>query len=67
MLKVSEVAERLRVKPLTVYRWIRDGKLVAIKIDGILRIEDEAYAQFIREGKGRKTGTVATSENIRNS
>ena len=67
MLKVNEVAERLRVKPLTVYRWIKSGKLVAIKIDGILRIEDEAYAQFIREGKDRKTGTVATSENIRNS
>ena len=51
MLKVNEVAERLRVKPLTVYRWIKSGKLVAIKIDGILRIEDEAYARFIGKGK----------------
>ena len=67
MLKVNEVAERLRVKPLTVYRWIKSGKLVAIKIDGILRIEDEVYAQFIGKGKDRKTGTVATSENTHNS
>ena len=52
MITVNEVAERLRVKPLTVYRWIKAGKLDALKIDGILRIEEKAYARFI----GKKDG-----------
>jgi len=47
MLTVKEVAEKLRVKPLTVYRWIKAGKLDALKIDGIIRVEDEAYRKFL--------------------
>ena len=29
-----EVAERLRLNPLTVQRWIREGKLQATKLPG---------------------------------
>ena len=47
LLKVNEVADRLRVTPLTVYRWISSGKLKALRIDGILRIEEETLDRFI--------------------
>ena len=47
LLTISEVAERLKVHPQTVYRWIYKGKLEARKIDGILRIDEEAYYRFI--------------------
>ena len=47
MLTVEEVAERLKVTPRTVYRWIDDGKLKALKIQGIVRITEDEYSQFI--------------------
>lgn len=31
MLRVKEVADRLRVHPATVYRWIADGRLPAVR------------------------------------
>jgi len=49
MLKVKEVAERLKVHPQTVYGWIAEGKLKAHKIAGIIRIKEEEYEEFIRE------------------
>lgn len=52
MLTVNEVAEKLRVTPRTVYRWIKSERLEALKIDGIIRIEEEAYNRFI--GKGNR-------------
>jgi len=51
MLTVNQVAEKLKVHPQTVYRWIYKGKLKAMKIDGIVRIKEEAYNRFIGEHK----------------
>ena len=48
MLTVKEVADRLKVHPITVYRWIAKGKLKALRINGILRVPEEVYYQFIR-------------------
>jgi len=54
MLTVREVAERLRVSPATVYRWVRRGKLEALRIGGTTRIEEEALSEFIEKAKGRR-------------
>lgn len=51
MLTVNEVAERLKVHPQTVYRWIYTGKLKSIKIEGGVRITEEQYEEFIKGGK----------------
>lgn len=48
MLTVEEVAERLKVTPRTVYRWINEGKLKALKIQGIVRITEETYLNFLK-------------------
>ncbi len=47
MLTVKAVASRLKVQPQTAYRWTSAGKLEGIKIEGILRIEEEAYNRFV--------------------
>ena len=47
MLTVNEVANKLRVTPRTIYRWIKAGKLDAIKLGGVVRIEEDAYNRFI--------------------
>jgi excisionase family DNA binding protein len=38
LLTVPEVAERLRMTAMTIYRWIDDGKLPAIQIGKHYRI-----------------------------
>jgi excisionase family DNA binding protein len=50
MLTVKEIAEKLKVDRMTVYRWIREGKLKATKICGIVRITEQDLADFI-DGK----------------
>jgi excisionase family DNA binding protein len=51
VLTVKDVAEKLKVHPQSVYRWIYAGKLEAIKIHGVLRIEEKAYERFIHKGR----------------
>jgi len=51
MLTVREVAEQLKVHEQTVYRWIRQKKLKAIKIDGIVRIREDDFNRFVRGGE----------------
>lgn len=42
----EEIAERYRVKTATVWGWIRNGRLRAVRIGGLYRITEEAMAQF---------------------
>lgn len=37
--KVSEVAEILHMNRITIYKWIKQGKIKAIEINGQLRID----------------------------
>jgi len=53
MLTVMEVARRLGVSRMTVYRWIKRGKLKALRMDGTIRIEEEALNEFIEKAKER--------------
>jgi excisionase family DNA binding protein len=58
MLRVKEVADRLRVHPATVYRWINDGHLPAVRYGkpvvagtarrggGAIRVPEEALTDF---------------------
>jgi excisionase family DNA binding protein len=39
-LTVPEVAARLRMTPMTIYRWIEDGKLPALQIGKHYRIRE---------------------------
>jgi excisionase family DNA binding protein len=51
MLTVQEVADKLKVRRNTVYRWIRAGKLKALKISGgTVRIDEADLEEFIKGG-----------------
>ena len=52
-LTVAEVAERLRVYPGTVKRWLREGKLVGIQLGDRAgwRIAEEDLAAFLDRQK----------------
>ena len=43
---VKEVAEKLKVKPNTVYQWLRRGKLKYWKIGGAIRISSNTLNKF---------------------
>jgi excisionase family DNA binding protein len=41
MKTIKEVAREMRVSTNTVYKWVKRGKLRAVKIDKIIRIPEE--------------------------
>jgi excisionase family DNA binding protein len=50
LLTVVEVAEWARVRPKTVYRWIKDGRLEAIQFGPrTFRIPEDAIGKFLNK------------------
>lgn len=45
---VNETALMFGVKPLTVRRWIKEGKIKAIKVVGSVRIPEEELEKFMK-------------------
>lgn len=52
-LKASEVAKRLSVNVMTIYRYIKSGKLMAYKIGKEFRIEQIEFERFLESVKTR--------------
>jgi excisionase family DNA binding protein len=53
-LTAQEVAQHLRVNPVTIYRAIQRGELEAVRLGGSrLRVRPEAVGQFIESTKER--------------
>ena len=50
-LNVKEVAMRLSVKPVTIYKWLREGKLKGtyFKIGGVYRFKKELLHNIIED------------------
>ena len=46
LYRCDEVADRYGVKVITVWDWIRKGRLVAIKMPKGYRISEEALAKY---------------------
>jgi len=45
---VDELADKLRVNRMTIYRYIKAGKLVAYKFGKEFRIKKEDYLSFLK-------------------
>lgn len=58
-LTASEVAERLRVEPSTVYRWAREDVLASVTVGGVVRFPADAVDRLIEAG--RRDTTQAAS------
>ena len=48
-LSVKEVAMRLSIKPVTLYKWLREGKLKGtyFKLGGVYRFKESALHDII--------------------
>ena len=52
LLTPEQVSKNLRVSVFTVYRWIKSGKLKAIKLTPrLFRIEEKDFNQFLKKHK----------------
>lgn len=49
LFNISQVAFILKVHPLTIRRYIREGKLKAIKIGGNVRVKESDLQNFNKE------------------
>jgi excisionase family DNA binding protein len=47
----KEVATALKVHPLTITNWIKEGKLEAFKINRVVRVTEEAISAMMKGGK----------------
>jgi len=54
--KVKAVSDHFQVTTRTVYQWIRDGQLDAIRVSGRLRVTEEAVQKITRLARERKAG-----------
>jgi excisionase family DNA binding protein len=59
-LTVSEVSNLLRLSVLTIYKYIREGKLTAFDFGGHYRISDQSLNEFINS---HRTDHKEESEN----
>lgn len=51
----QEVAKRFKVTYLTVFRWIKAGKLKAFKVGKQYRVKQEDLEAFIEQSKSERT------------
>jgi len=50
----QELADKLRVNIMTIYRYIKAGKLKAYKIGKDFRIEEKEFASFMNDARTDK-------------
>jgi PTS system nitrogen regulatory IIA component len=56
LLTIDDVAEFLQVNPMTIYAWVRDGKIPAFKIGKVWRFKKEEIEKWLKGKKYKKTG-----------
>ena len=47
-LTVAEVAARMRVSKMTVYRLVHSGELEAVRVGRSFRVRDDAVQEYLR-------------------
>ena len=53
-LTAEEVAKTLKVNIMTIYRWIKAGKIGAYKIGKEFRIDKKALDSFLSDARTKK-------------
>jgi len=54
LMKVKDVANRLKVTTKTVYRKITGGELSVIRLGGSIRISEEALNDYLNNNQGMR-------------
>ncbi len=51
MLTIQQVTDRLQIADETVYRYIRQGKLKAVRVGGLWRVRESDLERFLQGGQ----------------
>lgn len=51
MLTLQQVAKKLNMHYMTIYYWVRDGKLPAMQFNKIYRVSEKDLDKFIEDNK----------------
>jgi excisionase family DNA binding protein len=54
LLTINEIMEILKVSKLTIYRYIKAGKLPAYKVGRDYRIKEEDFNKLLEKNKSKK-------------
>ncbi len=55
LLTIDEIAEFLHMNPMTVYSWVKDGKIPAFKIGKVWRFRQTEIDEWLKKQKYKKT------------
>jgi len=50
----NEVAKKFKVTRQAVNKWVREGKLKAVKLSSLWRIPESSLQEFIKSNQGHK-------------
>ena len=53
LLTIQQVMSRLQVADETIYRYIKSGKLRAVRVGGLWRVPEDALDEFLRKGENK--------------
>lgn len=62
LLTVKDLVRRLQVKPSTVYAWAVQGKIPALKVNGVLRFDSEDIGPWLNGCRLRQGKPFAASK-----
>lgn len=48
LLTIKDIAARLRVNDKTIYGWAAQGKIPALRINGVIRFESDAIERWLQ-------------------
>lgn len=48
-LTVNEIAKRLKLHPATIAKYVREGKILALKFGRVWRIREEELTKFLEK------------------
>ena len=58
VMTVKEIAEYLDVHPMTIYKYVQEGKIPAFKIGASWRIRIESIKKWMQENEDKNHGGV---------
>ena len=58
VMTVKEIAEYLDVHPMTIYKYVQEGKIPAFKIGASWRIRKESIKKWMDENEHKNQGGV---------